>query len=336
MGFDKALAPYILLAAMLILVGPTMAQLSPTFYDTTCPNLSSIVEDVVRQALQTDARAGAKLIRFHFHDCFVNGCDGSVLLEDSVEDNIDSEQNAPGNEGIQGQNIVADIKTAVENVCPNLVSCADILAIASNSAVVLAGGRGWEVQLGRRDSLIANRSGAESNLPSPFEPLANLTVKFANVGLDSTDLVALFGAHTFGRSRCQFFQRRLNDFNGTGMPDPSLDPIYRDVLLEACPEGGDNNRVNLDPTTPDAFDNNYFTNLQGNRGLLTSDQVLFSPAGAATAGDVDRFAASQDVFFDAFGASMIKMGNIRPLTANDGEIRLTCSRINPLPTLADM
>lgn len=120
------------------------------------------------------------------------------------------------------------------------------------------------------------------------------------------------------------------------MPDSSLDPIYRDVLLEACPEGGDNNRVNLDPTTPDAFDNNYFTNLQGNRGLLTSDQVLFSPAGAATAGDVDRFAASQDVFFDAFGASMIKMGNIRPLTANDGEIRLTCSRINPLPTLADM
>lgn len=72
MGFDKALAPYILLAAMMILVGPTTAQLSPTFYDTTCPNLSSIVEDVVRQALQTDARAGAKLIRFHFHDCFVN------------------------------------------------------------------------------------------------------------------------------------------------------------------------------------------------------------------------------------------------------------------------
>lgn len=56
-----------------------------------------------------------------------------------------------------------------------------------------AGGRGWEVQLGRRDSLIANRSGAESNLPSPFEPLANLTVKFANVGLDSTDLVVLSG-----------------------------------------------------------------------------------------------------------------------------------------------
>ncbi|XP_004143733.1 peroxidase 2-like [Cucumis sativus] len=335
MAFSKAL-PYILLITMLFTVRPTTAQLCPSFYDTTCPNLPSIVEEVVRQALQTDARAGAKLIRFHFHDCFVNGCDGSVLLEDSVADGIDSEQNAPGNLGIQGQNIVADIKTAVENACPNVVSCADILAIASNSAVVLAGGRGWEVQLGRRDSRIANRSGAVSNLPSPFEPLANLTVKFANVGLNSTDLVSLSGAHTFGQSRCRFFQGRLSNFSGTGMADPSLDPIYRDMLLEACPQGGDNNRVNLDPTTPNEFDNNYFTNLQDNRGLLTSDQVLFSPPGAATTVDVDRFAASQEVFFDAFGASMIKMGNIMPLTTIDGEIRLTCSRINPLPTLADM
>ncbi|TYJ97980.1 cytoplasmic tRNA 2-thiolation protein 1-like [Cucumis melo var. makuwa] len=77
------------------------------------------------------------------------------------------------------------------------------LAIASNSAIVLVkslfvtfliyGGRGWEVQLERRDSGIANRSGAVSNLPSPFEPLANLTVKFANVGLNSTNLVSLSG-----------------------------------------------------------------------------------------------------------------------------------------------
>nr|APO14266.1 peroxidase 4 [Luffa aegyptiaca] len=333
MASYKALA-YILLATTLIVVGPTAAQLSPTFYDTTCPSVSSIVEDVVRQALQTDARAGAKLIRFHFHDCFVNGCDGSVLLEDSAADGIDSEQNAPGNAGIQGQDIVANIKTAVENACPNLVSCADILAIASNAAVVLAGGRGWEVQLGRRDSRVANRSGAASNLPSPFEPLQNLTVKFANVGLDSTDLVALSGAHTFGRSRCLFFVGRLRNFNGTGMPDPTLDPVYRDILIEACPDN--ETRVDLDPTTPDQFDNNYFSNLQGNRGLLSSDQVLFSTPGAPTIATVNSFAASPDAFSDGFGASMIKMGNISPLTGTDGEIRFTCSRINPLPAVADM
>ncbi|KAA0038049.1 cytoplasmic tRNA 2-thiolation protein 1-like [Cucumis melo var. makuwa] len=67
------------------------------------------------------------------------------------------------------------------------------LAIASNSVIVLAGGRGWEVQLERRDSGIAYRSGAVNNLQSPFEPLENLTIKFANVGLNSTNLVSLSG-----------------------------------------------------------------------------------------------------------------------------------------------
>lgn len=71
MAFYKALA-FILLATTLMAAGPTAAQLSPTFYDATCPTVSTIVKDALAQALQTDARAGAKLIRFHFHDCFVN------------------------------------------------------------------------------------------------------------------------------------------------------------------------------------------------------------------------------------------------------------------------
>lgn len=65
----------------------------------------------------------------------MQGCDGSVLLED--QDGIVSELGAPGNQGITGFNIVNDIKTAVENVCPGVVSCADILALASRDAVTL-------------------------------------------------------------------------------------------------------------------------------------------------------------------------------------------------------
>lgn len=48
------------------------AQLSSTFYTTTCPNVTSVVRGVVEQAQQNDIRIGAKLIRVHFHDCFVN------------------------------------------------------------------------------------------------------------------------------------------------------------------------------------------------------------------------------------------------------------------------
>jgi peroxidase len=56
-----------------------------------------------------------------------------------------------------------------------------------------AGGQTWEVQLGRRDSRTANQVGANSNLPGPSEGLANITSKFSNVGLDTTDVVVLSG-----------------------------------------------------------------------------------------------------------------------------------------------
>lgn len=62
------------LAALLLcmMLRGCWAQLSPTFYDQSCPNLTAIVRDAISQAFQGDVRAGAKLIRFHFHDCFVN------------------------------------------------------------------------------------------------------------------------------------------------------------------------------------------------------------------------------------------------------------------------
>ncbi|XP_022153786.1 peroxidase A2-like [Momordica charantia] len=325
-------------AALVMLVGiileTSSAQLSPTFYDQTCPNLSTIVRDAVSQAQEGDVRAGAKLIRFHFHDCFVDGCDGSVLLKDAP--GIESELDAPPNRGIQGLEIVDKVKAAVEAACPATVSCADILAIAALQSVLLTGGPSWEVQFGRRDSRIANRSGAESGLPSPFDSLPKLKLKFAAVGLDSTDLVALSGAHTFGRAKCRVFAQRLNNFNGTGSPDPTLDPTYRDELVVACPTGELNNQIALDVTTPDAFDNSYFTNLRNKRGLLQSDQELFSTFDAAeTIAIVTGFAGSQSDFFAQFGRSMINMGNISPLTGTDGEIRLNCGRVNPLPTIAD-
>ncbi|KGN54098.1 peroxidase 2 [Cucumis sativus] len=304
-----------------LMVRASQAQLCPTFYDESCPDVSNIVRRVVQQALVSDERAGARLIRLHFHDCFVNGCDGSVLLED--QPGVVSELAAPGNANITGFNIVNNIKAAVEKACPGVVSCADILAIASVESVNLAGGPCWEVQLGRRDSRRANLQGAIDGLPSPFENVTQLKRKFDRVDLDSTDLVALSGAHTFGKSRCQFFDRRLNVSN----PDSTLNPRYAQQLRQACSSGRDT-FVNLDPTTPNKFDKNYYTNLQSNTGLLTSDQVLHSTPGEDTVKIVNLFAASQNQFFESFGQSMINMGNIQPLTGNQGEIRSNCRRLN--------
>lgn len=85
----------------------------------------------------------------------------------------------------------------------------------------------------------------------------------------------------------------------------------------------------IDPTTADTFDNNYYTNLQNNQGLLQSDQELFSTNGpAAIVAIVNNFASNQTAFFQQFVQSMISMGNISPLTGSNGEIRADCKKVN--------
>lgn len=318
----------ILTFCLLVAFGGSNAQLTTSFYASTCANASTIIQGVLEQARPNDVRIGAKLVRLHFHDCFVDGCDGSILLDNA--DGIESEKDAgPNANSAAGFDVVDDMKTALESVCPGVVSCADILAIASQISVFLDGGPSWQVPLGRRDGRTANRAGANSALPGPSQSLTDIAAKFSAVGLDSTDLVALSGAHTFGRAKCSTFSNRLNDFDGAGNPDPDLNTTYLETLRQTCPQGGNANTLtDLDPSSPDAFDNNYFTNLQNQRGLLQSDQELFSTPGADTIAIVNRFASSQTDFFDSFAQSMINMGNISPLTGTNGEIRSDCKRVN--------
>jgi len=66
----------------------------------------------------------------------MQGCDASVLLNNTAT--IVSEQQAlPNNNSLRGLDVVNDIKTAVEKVCPKVVSCADILTLAAEVSSVL-------------------------------------------------------------------------------------------------------------------------------------------------------------------------------------------------------
>lgn len=148
-------------------------------------------------------------------------------------------------------------------------------------------------------------------------------------GSYSPCLITLTGAHTFGRAQCRTFSNRLYNFSGTGNPDPTLNSTYLSTLQQTCPQNGNGAALaNLDPGTPDSFDNSYFTNLQNNRGLLQSDQELFSTNGAATVSIVNSFSSNQSAFFQSFAQSMINMGNISPLTGSNGEIRSDCKKVN--------
>ncbi|RDX63283.1 Peroxidase 15, partial [Mucuna pruriens] len=233
------------------------------------------------------------LIMFLMLEAYMQGCDASILLNDT--DTIVSEQNAtPNNNSIRGLDVVNQIKTAVENVCPGIVSCADILALIFLH-LLLKYPLLWyvptnKVPLGRRDSLIANIELVDHNIPSPSFDFTQLKSSFAVQGLNTTELVTLAGAHTFGRVHCSVLVKPLYNFSGTGNPDPTLNTAYLQILRAICPNGGPRtNLTSFDPTTPDTFDNNYYSNLQVHKGLLHSDQVLFSTTGANSVDIVNRF-----------------------------------------------
>ncbi|XP_057449345.1 peroxidase 72-like [Lotus japonicus] len=302
-------------------------NLYPQFYDQSCPKAQEIVKSIVAKAFAKDPRMAASLLRLHFHDCFVKGCDGSVLL-DSSGTIISEKRSNPNRNSARGFEVIDEIKSAIEKECPHTVSCADILAIAARDSTVLTGGPSWGVPLGRRDSLGASLSGSNQNIPAPNNTFQTILTKFKLKGLDIVDLVALSGSHTIGDSRCTSFRQRLYNQTGNGKADFTLDQSYAAKLRTQCPRsGGDQNLFVLDFVTPVKFDNNYFKNLLAFKGLLSSDEILLTD-NKESEDLVKKYAERNDLFFEQFAKSMVKMGNITPLTGSRGEIRRICRRIN--------
>ncbi|XP_058103106.1 peroxidase 55-like [Magnolia sinica] len=309
------------LTVMMILVSGE-AQLVQNFYAFSCPAVEAIVRQTVLTKLSQTFVTVPATLRLFFHDCFVEGCDGSILISSP---NGDAEKDAPDNQSLAGDGFdtVIKAKQAVEAQCPGMVSCADILAIAARDVVLLSGGPGWIVELGRRDGLISQAGLVAGNLPQPTFDLNLLNWIFRKNNLTQTDMIALSGAHTIGFSHCDRFAKRLY----SSPPDPSLNPTYAQQLMTACPRNVDPTvAVNLDPTTPNIFDNVYYQNLVAGKGLLTSDEVLFTdPASKPTVND---FATNSGNFGTAFTAAMIKLGRTAVKTGNQGEIRRDCSAFN--------
>ncbi|XP_057953305.1 peroxidase RIP1-like [Malania oleifera] len=304
------------------MVIPACAQLTPDFYEESCPSALPTVKMVVERAIQNEPRMGASLLRLHFHDCFVNGCDGSILLDDNPNF-IGEKTAAPNLNSVRGFEVVDEMKEEVNLACNgNVVSCADILAIAARHSVQILGGPNYEVLLGRRDARTASLNDANNDIPPPSSSLPALLSNFQSHGLGLNDLVALSGAHTIGFARCTVFRARIYN-------DTNMDPQFAASLRNQCPiNGGDGATHPLDPTAA-IFDEAYFNGLLGLQGLLHSDQELFrgDPNGP-TDGLVRLYSQNPDAFKQDFAASMIKMGNIKPLLGTDGEIRMNCRKIN--------
>ncbi|XP_021822999.1 peroxidase 55 [Prunus avium] len=299
-------------------------QLAENFYSFTCPNVEFIVKQAVSTKLSQTPITTPATLRLFFHDCFVEGCDASVMIASA---NGDAEKDFTDNLSLAGDGFdtVIKAKQAVEALCPGVVSCADILALAARDCVVLAGGTAFSVELGRRDGLVSQASRVAGNLPEPNFNLDQLNTMFAKHNLSQTDVVALSGAHTIGFSHCGRFSDRLYNFSSNSPVDPSLDPGYAKQLMGACPINADP-VINLDPETPDTFDNAYYRNLVAGKGLLSSDQVLFSDS--ASQPTVIDFANNPGNFNGAFITAMRKLGRVGVKTGDQGEIRKDCTTFN--------
>ncbi|KAJ0110729.1 hypothetical protein Patl1_03046 [Pistacia atlantica] len=316
----------VVLLMILIFTWKGESQLAENFYISTCPNVESIVNQAVSIKFSQTFVTIPATLRLFFHDCFVEGCDASVLIQSA---NNDAEKDAADNLSLAGDGFdtVIKAKQAVEAVCPGIVSCADILTIAARDVVVLAGGPSFNVELGRRDGLISQATRVSGNLPEPSFNLTQLNTMFAKHNLSQIDMIALSGAHTLGFSHCDRLANRLYSFSSSSPVDPSLDPDYAQQLMEACPRNVDPSiAINMDPETPQTFDNQYYQNLVAGKGLFTSDEVLFTdPDSQPTVND---FAKSPGDFNGAFVTAMIKLGRVGIKIGNQGEIRTDCAAFN--------
>ncbi|KAL3583923.1 hypothetical protein D5086_014984 [Populus alba] len=318
------------------------------FYRQNCPQAESIVRSTMARIYMQQNDISFGLLRLLFHDCFIKGCDASVFLDDSNGNkNRSIERQAAPNKTLRGSNEIDMIKEELDNACPGVVSCADTLALATRDAVVLAGGPFYPVFTGRRDSTQSYFDEAMDEIPKPNDNITRTLFLFSRRGFDERETVNLLGAHNVGKISCDFIRNRLTNFSGTGQPDASVDHDFLNELRLACQ---DSNRTNHDGTVASMtsretrnsssatifqglsasitsgarFDNHYYQNLLGGRGLLFADQQLM--ADENTARFVAVYASDDGTTFRRdFSRSMVKMSNLGVLTGTLGQVRNKCS-----------
>ncbi|XP_062209316.1 peroxidase 57-like [Phragmites australis] len=326
---------FLLLLALAVQAAAASAVPPPLqlhFYARSCPRAEAIVRRVVRRRAAQDRSVLPALIRLHFHDCFVRGCDGSVLI-DSTPSNA-AEKEAPPNLTLRMLDVIDDVKAVVEKACPGVVSCADIVALAARDAAAMAGRVRYELPTGRRDGTVS--SAAEVNLPSPSVSFAEALSAFRSIGLGVVDLTTLLGSHTMGFCHCGLIMDRLYNYNNTGASYPTMDAGLLATLRHRCPphtvtpQNESHDAIvpmNLvAPLGPFGLDNSLYPSVLAGRAVLQIDQELTSSGKARRIAAM--FAAQPRNFQRHFARSMVKLGSVNVLTGRQGEVRLNCRRVN--------
>ncbi|KAG2647082.1 peroxidase 2-like [Panicum virgatum] len=306
-------------------------KLEVGYYESRCgPHVD--VEAIVRKHVSSfDAGMKAGLIRLFFHDCFVRGCDASILLDPTSDNPQPEKLGIPNFPSMRGYEVIDAAKAELEAKCPGTVSCADVVAFAAlDASFFLSGGDvDFAMPAGRYDGNVSLASETLPNLPPPFAGLQQLERMFADKGLDAFDMVALSGAHSVGRSHCSSFSR---DRLPPGAATSDMDPAFAAELRANCSSAdGADNTVAQDHETPDELDNQYYQNVLDRKVLFTSDAALTSKKDDMTSYLVRVYAMFPWLWQQKYAEAMVKMGSIEVKTAATGEIRRECRVVNSRP-----
>ncbi|CAO2829087.1 unnamed protein product [Amaranthus hypochondriacus] len=304
-------------------------HLTRDYYQKTCPRFEDIVNRVVTMKQAETPTTAAAVVRVFFHDCMVDGCDGSTLVA-SNHFHGKAERDADINLSLPGDafDLVTRIKTALELECPGIVSCTDILATAARNLIKMTGGPYIDVLFGRKDGLVSQASRVKGNLALPNMTTTQIIDLFKAKGFTIQEMVALVGAHTIGFSHCSEFSKRIFSYSKNQPVDPKMNPMYAEGLKKLCANYTKDHTMAAfnDVITPGKFDNMYYKNLQRGLGLLAADQALADDP--RTKPIVDVYAENENAFFNDFAKAMQKVGMLDIKTDKDGEIRHRCDTFN--------
>jgi len=171
---------------------------------------------------------GPILIRLSWHDAGVfmqgkGGCPNAAMrLMDGGESNFDANAGLP--------TVAVKLLSPIsQKYCPDLISHADLWALAANVAVRVMGGPDVPTRFGRTDAKTHAEAvtSQEGRLPDGDKGADHLRAIFTPKGFDDRAIVALSGAHTVGRCHLD-----RSGFDGPWTENPlKFDNTYFKELL---------------------------------------------------------------------------------------------------------
>ncbi|KQK07966.1 peroxidase 47-like [Brachypodium distachyon] len=310
--------PLLVLAALAVLLA---AQVKPA---VSAGGYTIDIQTKVRDIVKANRAVSPGFIRLVFHDCWVKGCDASVLLNNG---DGTAEMDAVQNGGIRGLDVIQAIKDKLA-VNYTDVTCADAVVYAAREACYVLSGEKIKYDVdgpGSHKDAVASSKADAAALPSPFASFSDLVANFKLKGFTARDVVVLSGAHAVGLAHRPAFEARLT------APAAEIDPAYRNdvnVTSNASPSKTAHNNVRdlgKAEAEPGVLDNNYYAANLAKKVLFGSDFALTTDGAAMT--NMTAYKNNAATWYPLFEDAMARLSRLPPLGTTGGP-RAKCNTPN--------